>query len=110
LVVPDVETGLRRSGWVHTERLVKGGLADLHAHRCLTYGQTLCDVLARPSKLVLGDRWLAPGLAAPCRGSRQARTGALLNQVALELAQSAKDVKDEPTARCGGVDGLGQKP
>ncbi len=67
-------------------------------------------MLACPSELVLGDGRLAPALTSPRRSGCQARTGALLDQVALELAEGAENVEDEPAARRGGVDGLGQRP
>ena len=36
--------------------------------------------------------------------------GALADQVALELAQRAEHVEDEPSARRSGVDAFGQRP
>ena len=57
------------------------------------------DVLPRSLQLVGGDNRLSPALPPACGGSGQPGLGALADQVALELAQCAEDVEDEPSAR-----------
>lgn len=67
-------------------------------------------MLPRSLQLVGGDNRLSPALPPTCGGSGQPGLGALADQVALELAQRAEDVEDEPSARRGGVDAFGQRP
>ncbi|ALT20312.1 hypothetical protein TP48_22175 (plasmid) [Xanthomonas citri pv. citri] len=60
-------------------------------------------------QLVGGDDWFASALAPASGGGTQPGLGALANQIALELAQRAEHVEDEPPARRGGVDGFRQR-
>ena len=99
----------RQSGWFGLERLAECRFAHPHAHYSLADVQALGDVLACPSELVLGDGRLAPALAATRRCRGQASTGALLDQVALELTECPEDVEYEPATGRRGVDGFGQR-
>lgn len=59
-------------------------------------------------QLISGDNMLAPTLSATSGGSGQSGLGALADQVAFELAQRTEHMKDESSARSGGVDTFGQ--
>lgn len=58
------------------------------------------------AEFVLGHHWRAPTLPSAGNGSNQAGAGPLLNEVALELAESAEDVEHQSATGSGRVDCL----
>jgi hypothetical protein len=100
------------SGVGCTGRL-QGGIQRRLAHlepRCsLADVQPVGDVILCPLQLVGGNDRLASTFSPASGGSGQPGLGALADQVALELAQCAEHMEDEPPARRRGVDGLSQR-
>ncbi len=91
------------------QRGVQGRLAHLEPCSGLSDIKPVGDVLPRSLQLVGGDNRLSPALPPTSGGGSQPGLGALADQVALELAQRAEHVEDEPPAWRGGVDGFRQR-
>ena len=77
---------------------VQGCLADLEPRCDLADVQPVGEVLSRPLQFLGGDDRLASALSTACGGSGQPGFGALTDQIALELAQRAEHMEDEPPA------------
>ena len=88
---------------------VQGRLAYLEADCSFPDVQPVGNVLSRPLQLLGGNDRLVSSLSTARGGSVQPSFGALADQIALELAQCAKYVKDESPPRCGGVNGFRQR-
>ncbi len=80
------------------QRGVQGRLAHLEPCSGLSDIKPVGDVLPRSLQLVGGDNRLSPALPPTSGGGSQPGLGALADQVALELAQRAEHVEDEPPA------------
>jgi hypothetical protein len=89
------------------ERGVERGPADLDASRDLPNGEALGEErLGAPELFVRHDRF-ASALATARRRGVETGAGSFADEVALELPESAEDVKDEPSSWRRRVDRLG---
>lgn len=64
-------------------------------------------MLARPGEFLRSDDRLATTAPAPFLCGLQTGAGSLPDQIALELRQCPKQMKDQAAARCRGVDVFG---
>ena len=87
-----------------SECSIERGLVHLDTRRRFANRETLCDKRLRAPELFVGYNGLASALATARHRRIETGTSSFPDQVALELSERAENMKDQPAARCGGID------